>query len=101
MSGSSAATFAHSSAFSFRRWEEWPGGVGFPFSHGSGKAGTGRGRWRYGGDATEWERREREAEKRAEAEALGAEEELGGWGDYRYIPLILPTPSFVAAADEG
>jgi len=45
-------------------------------------------------ETSEWElreRREREAESRAEAEELGA----GG-----VLPLFLPTPSFVASADE-
>jgi len=36
--------------------------------------------------------REREEERRADAEGLGAAEEL---------PLFLPTPSFMASADEG
>jgi len=43
----------------------------------------------------EWERRERrrerEEERRVEAEELGAGEEL---------PLFLPTPSFMASAEE-
>jgi len=38
-----------------------------------------------------WERWEREEERRAEAEELGAGEGL---------PLFLPTPSFMASADE-
>ena len=47
-----------------------------------------------GSEASEWElreRREREEERVAEAEELGAGEEL---------PLFLPTPSFMASADE-
>ena len=39
----------------------------------------------------ELERREREEEREAEAEELGAGEEL---------PLFLPTPSFMASANE-
>ena len=40
---------------------------------------------------------EQEQERRAEAEALGAEDEVGaGKGP----PLFLPTPSFMAPADE-
>jgi len=45
-------------------------------------------------EVSEWERRERrerEEERRAEAEELGAGEE---------VPLFLPTPSFMASADE-
>ena len=38
-----------------------------------------------------WERREREEERRVEAEVLGAEDEE---------PLFLPTPSFMASAEE-
>ena len=47
---------------------------------------------------SEWERRERrerEEERRAEAEELGAAAELA-----REVPLFLPTPSFMASADE-
>ena len=45
-------------------------------------------------EASEWElreRREREEERRAEAEGLGAEVEE---------PLFLPTPAFMASAEE-
>jgi len=52
-----------------------------------------------GSEGSEWElreRREREEERRAVAEVLGAGEELGG-GDQ---PLFLPTPSFMASAEE-
>jgi len=48
---------------------------------------------------SEWElreRREREEERRAEAEELGAAEE---WA-LEELPLFLPTPSFMASADE-
>jgi hypothetical protein len=47
------------------------------------------------GEASEWElweRREREEERRAEAKELGA----GG----EKPPLFLPTPSFMASAEE-
>jgi hypothetical protein len=46
-------------------------------------------------EASEWElreRREREEERREEAEELGAEAEE--------LPLFLPTPDFMAAAEE-
>jgi hypothetical protein len=46
-------------------------------------------------EVSEWElreRTEREEERRAEAEELGAEVEE---------PLFLPTPAFVASAEEG
>jgi hypothetical protein len=48
-------------------------------------------------EASEWEvreRREKEEETRREAEELGAEEE-------EERPLFLPTPSFMASAEEG
>jgi len=53
-----------------------------------------------GSEASEWElreRRERVEEREAEVEALGAEGELGGRAE---PPLFLPTPSFMALADE-
>jgi len=43
------------------------------------------------------ERREREEEREAEAEALGAEGEQGGRAEPQ---LFLPTPSFMASAEE-
>jgi len=46
---------------------------------------------------SEWERGEREEETRAEAEALGAEDERGVGTE---PPLLLPTPSVMASADE-
>ena len=52
-----------------------------------------------GSEVSEWElreRREREEEREAEAEELGAAGELGAGEP----PLFLPTPSFVASADE-
>ena len=53
-----------------------------------------------GSDVSEWElreRREREGEREEEAAALGAEDEVdGGEGP----PLFLPTPSFMASAEE-
>ena len=52
-----------------------------------------------GSEVSEWElreRREREEERRAEQP--GAEEDLSA-GEGR--PLFLPTPSFMASADEG
>jgi len=45
-----------------------------------------------GSEASEWKRREREEERRVEAEELGR-----GRGE---LPLFLPTPSFMASADE-
>ena len=53
-----------------------------------------------GSEVSEWERRERrerEEERRAEAEELGAAGELGA-GDE--LALFLPTPSFMASAEE-
>ena len=44
----------------------------------------------------ELERREREEERDAEVEELGAE----GRGGDEELPLFLPTPSFMASADE-
>jgi len=52
-----------------------------------------------GSDVSEWElreRREREEERRAEAVVRGADDELG----VGELLLFLPTPSFVASADE-
>ena len=52
------------------------------------------------GQASEWElqeRREEEEEQEAEAEELGA---AGGSGAGEERPLIPPTPSFLASADE-
>ena len=57
-----------------------------------------------GSEVSEWERRERrerrerEEERRAEAEELGAVGELGAGEE---LPLFLPTPSFMASADEN
>ena len=51
-----------------------------------------------GSEVSEWERREREEERRAEAEELGATGELGAGEE---LPLFLPTPSFMASADEN
>jgi len=51
-------------------------------------------------EVSEWElrgRREREEEREAEAEELGATGELGAGEE---LPLFLPTPSFMASADE-
>jgi len=48
-----------------------------------------------GSEASEWELREREEEREAEAEELGAE--LGAGAE---VPLFLPTPAFMASADE-
>jgi len=53
-----------------------------------------------GSQTSEWElreRREREEEHEAEAEELGA---AGGSGAGEELPLFLPTPSFMASADE-
>jgi len=53
-----------------------------------------------GSGVSEWElreRREREEEREAEAEELGAAEELGFGGE---LPLLLPTPLFMAPAGE-
>jgi len=53
-------------------------------------------------EVSEWElrerreRREREEERDAEVEELGAE----GRGGDEELPLFLPTPSFMASADE-
>ena len=44
-----------------------------------------------------WERREREEEREVEAVELGATEGLGVGGE---LPLFLPTPPFMATADE-
>ena len=52
-----------------------------------------------GTEVSEWELRERrvrEEERRAEAEELGA---AGEWV-MEELPLFLPTPSFMASADE-
>jgi len=54
-----------------------------------------------GSEVSEWELQEcrvREEERRADAEGLGAAEELGTREE---LPLFLPTPSFMASADEG
>ena len=51
-----------------------------------------------GSEASEWElreRQEREEEREVEAEVLGAE-----WGAGEELPLFLPTPAFMASADE-
>jgi hypothetical protein len=70
------------------------GGTGLPLYHGRGEASTSPG---WGGRAergVEWElreRREREEERRVEAEELGVEVEE---------PLFLPTPAFMASAEE-
>ena len=51
-------------------------------------------------EASKWElreRRKREEERRAEAEELSA---TGGLGAGEKLPLFLPTPSFIASADE-
>jgi len=51
-----------------------------------------------GSEVSEWElreRREREAETEAEAEELGAEVGAG-----EELPLLLPTPAFMASAEE-
>ena len=89
---------------SFRRCEVWSGGAGFPCFYGRGKAGAGgeRGRRRgsevAGSDVSAWELRERrEWEEERRAEELGAEEELGARDG---PPLFLPTPSFMASAEE-
>jgi len=50
-----------------------------------------------GSKVSERECREREGERRAEAEELGAAGELGTGEE---PPLFLPTPSFMASADE-
>jgi len=50
-----------------------------------------------GSEASEWEVWEWEEDKRAQAEELGAAGELGAGGE---LPLFLPTPSFMASADE-
>ena len=52
-------------------------------------------------EVSEWElreRREREEEREVEAEELGAVGELGAGEE---LPLFLPTPPFIAPADEG
>ena len=46
---------------------------------------------------SEWERRERVEEMRVEAEELGAVWELGAGEE---LLLFLPTPSFMASADD-
>ena len=48
-------------------------------------------------EVSEWERREQEEEREAEAEELGPGGELGVGGE---LPLFLPTPPFMASADE-
>ena len=53
-----------------------------------------------GSQASEWElrdRREREEEREAEAAELGADGDLGAGEE---LPLFLPTPPFMAPADE-
>jgi len=50
-----------------------------------------------GSQASEWERREREEEQEAEAEELGV---AAGLGAGQELPLLLPTLSFMASADE-
>jgi len=53
-----------------------------------------------GSEMSEWELRERqeqEEQREAEAEGLGASGTLGGGGE---LPLFLPTPSFMASAEE-
>ena len=51
-----------------------------------------------GNNVSKWEHRERrEREKEREAEELGAAGELGAGEE---LPLFLPTPSFMASADE-
>jgi len=53
-----------------------------------------------GSDVSEWElreRREREEEREKATEALGAEDEVD---DGEEPPLFLPTPSFMASAEE-
>jgi len=53
-----------------------------------------------GSEASEWELRERrelEGERETVAVALGA---AGGLGAGEELPLFLPTPSFMASADE-
>jgi len=53
-----------------------------------------------GSETSEWElreRREREEEREAEAEALGAEDGGDDWKEHR---LFLPTPSFMASAED-
>jgi len=53
-----------------------------------------------GSEVSEWELRERrewEEEREAEAEELGAAGELGAGEE---PPLFLPTPSFMASAEE-
>jgi len=53
-----------------------------------------------GSELSEWElqkRWEREEERSAEGEALGAERDLGS---VEQLPPFLPTPSFMASADD-
>jgi len=76
------------------------GGAGLPRLNGCGKAGATPGRGDARGEASEWElreRREREEGRKAEAEELGA---AGGSGGGEERSLFLPTPSFMASADE-
>jgi len=78
----------------------WSGGAGFPFFYGRGKAGAACGR------GPLWKRATRERRVRVRAPgATGtggrAEGGLGGGGGRgRGLPLFLPTPSFMALADE-
>jgi len=50
-----------------------------------------------GSKVSQWKRRERGEERRAEEAELGAAAQLGTGGAL----LFLPTPSFMASADEG
>ena len=82
----------------FGRWAVQSGGAGLPFVHGCSKASATWGRETRGSEALEWELRgsqERDEEREAEAEELGAEVGTG-----EKLPLFLPTPSFMASADE-
>ena len=76
------------------------GGAELPHRNGCRKAAATFGGDGPGSQASEWElreRREREEEQEVEAEELGA---TGRLGAVEKLPLFLPTPSFMASAEE-
>jgi len=86
---------------SFRGWEVWSSGAGFPCSYGRGEAGACYGRRRRRGEQCVGvggsERREREKERGAEPEPEPEPEPLGGRGGAvsrggTSAPLFIPTP---------
>lgn len=73
-----------------------PADLGLPLHRGRGEAGPSPWLRKTHSEASEWELRERgemEEERRQEAEEPGA-------GDEEQ-PIFLPTPSFMASAEEG